>query len=136
MDPRHITVDVIGNMRNLYIRGQAKGEKLSFSNFKTDPALKGTPGRLTFTVSAPATYGSTLIVANCTFYSLMWFVNFANAEELMTVVKRVTAAVTVENEGRIANTKIIGGNGGQLDMNLFNAQKGEILQYLMQPANI
>ena len=92
MDPRHITVDVIGNMRNLYIRGQAKGEKLSFSNFKTDPALKGTPGGLTFTVSAPATYGSTLSVANCTFYSLMWFVNFASAEELENLTKKVADA--------------------------------------------
>ena len=129
MDPKHLTVDVVSRMRDLYIRGQAKGEKLSFSNFKSSPGL-------TFTVSAPATYGSTLIVANCTFYSLMWFVNFANAEELITVVKRVTAAITDENDGRMTNNKSVGGNGGQLDMNLFNAQKGEILQYLMQPANI
>jgi hypothetical protein len=88
MDPAQITAVKIGVMKEVYSKGQARGEKLRFKDFKTDSALKLTPEGLTFTVYTD----SGTSVPNCTFYTLMWFVNFASAEELDNVTKKVADA--------------------------------------------
>ena len=88
MDPELITVAKVGVMKEVYSKGQARGEKLRFKDFKTDPALKLAPERLTFTVYTD----SGTSVPNCTLYTLMWFVNFASAEELENLTKKVADA--------------------------------------------
>ena len=88
MDPELITVAKVGVMKELYSKGQARGEKLRFRDFKTDSALKLAPEGLTFTVYTD----SGTSVPNCTLYTLMWFVNFASAEELENLTKKVADA--------------------------------------------
>ena len=88
MDPELITVAKVGVMKEVYSKGQARGEKLRFKDFKTDPLLKATPEGLTFTVYTD----SGTSVPNCTLYTLMWFVNFASAEELENLTKKVADA--------------------------------------------
>ena len=88
MDPELITVAKVGVMKELYSKGQARGEKLRFRDFKTDSALKLAPEGLTFTVYTD----SGASVPNCTLYTLMWFVNFASAEELENLTKKVADA--------------------------------------------
>ena len=89
MDPELITVAKVGVMKEVYSKGQARGEKLRFRDFKTDPALKlAQKEGLTFTVYTD----SGACVPNCTLYTLMWFVNFASAEELDNVTKKVADA--------------------------------------------